>query len=318
MKYRDVYYANVTQLLLAHALNPQGQRWTRIPVRDAGVRKIVSDASANGYRWSSIIAASLPARRFRLKKSFPDNFRLQWLPPSGGSSQRLQRLWHLADSFVKSASDHCDMVTAHADRFSRGDYGAISRATYPRFARAQGTRRRRSGHYKPLQPTAPAATTGHAFPVRRAARPVRTDPDCWKTRRVDPARIASQSGHDAAGGRPRPDRPASDAVLASIEAALGRMRRRPPTPRSGDRRPPGSAAVGRCGPTRRCVMTRRRKPADSPGDARASDHAHAQRRPRPGLSSGFLSSRGWGLDRLVKAIPKKRFSRIRRVRCADA
>jgi hypothetical protein len=54
MKYRDVYYANVTQLLLAHALHrTQGRVYEyEMPVVD----KIVRDASASGYRWSSIIA----------------------------------------------------------------------------------------------------------------------------------------------------------------------------------------------------------------------------------------------------------------------
>jgi hypothetical protein len=69
MKYRDVYYANVTQLLLAHALHRKlGRVYDyEMPMVD----KIVRDASANGYRWSAIIAGITASAPFQAKEIVP-------------------------------------------------------------------------------------------------------------------------------------------------------------------------------------------------------------------------------------------------------
>ena len=56
LKYRDAYYTGVTQQLLAYALNRKGKAGRVYDYEMPAVRKIVRDASANGYRWSSILA----------------------------------------------------------------------------------------------------------------------------------------------------------------------------------------------------------------------------------------------------------------------
>ena len=71
MKYRDVYYANVTQLLLAHALNRRGKPGRVYEYEMPVVNKIVRDASANGYRWSSIIAGITASAPFQAKEIVP-------------------------------------------------------------------------------------------------------------------------------------------------------------------------------------------------------------------------------------------------------
>jgi len=71
LKYRDVYYANVTQLLLAHALNRKGKPGRVYEYEMPVVNKIVRDASANGYRWSAIIAGITASAPFQAKEIVP-------------------------------------------------------------------------------------------------------------------------------------------------------------------------------------------------------------------------------------------------------
>lgn len=71
LKYRDVYYANVTQLLLAHALNRKGNAGRVYEYEMPVVNKIVRDASANGYRWSAIIAGITASAPFQAKEIVP-------------------------------------------------------------------------------------------------------------------------------------------------------------------------------------------------------------------------------------------------------
>jgi len=71
LKYRDVYYANVTQLLLAHALNRKGKGGRVYEYEMPVVSKIVRDASANGYRWSAIIAGITASAPFQAKEIVP-------------------------------------------------------------------------------------------------------------------------------------------------------------------------------------------------------------------------------------------------------
>jgi hypothetical protein len=71
LKYRDAYYTSLTQQLLAYALNRQGKAGQVYDYEMSAVRKIVGDAAAGGYRWSSIltgIGASVP---FQMKHLVP-------------------------------------------------------------------------------------------------------------------------------------------------------------------------------------------------------------------------------------------------------
>ena len=70
LKRRDAYYANVTQRLLAYALN----RKVKGRVYDyemPAVQRIVRDASADGYCWSSLIAGIAASDPFRAKDVVP-------------------------------------------------------------------------------------------------------------------------------------------------------------------------------------------------------------------------------------------------------
>jgi hypothetical protein len=70
LKYRDAYYESLTQQLLAYALNRKkaGQIYDyEMPA----VRKIVRDAAADGYRWSSILAGIAASAPFQMKHLVP-------------------------------------------------------------------------------------------------------------------------------------------------------------------------------------------------------------------------------------------------------
>ena len=70
LKYRDAYYASVTQQLLAYALSRKkaGQVYDyEMPA----VRKIVRDAAADGYRWSSILTGIAASAPFQMKHLVP-------------------------------------------------------------------------------------------------------------------------------------------------------------------------------------------------------------------------------------------------------
>jgi hypothetical protein len=71
LNYRDVYYTNITQLLLAHALNRKGKAGRVYDYESPVVQKIVRDASANGYRWSAIIAGITASAPFQAKEIVP-------------------------------------------------------------------------------------------------------------------------------------------------------------------------------------------------------------------------------------------------------
>ena len=71
LKYRDAYYTGVTQQLLAYALNRKGRAGRVYDYEMPAVRKIVRDASANSYRWSSILAGIAASAPFQMEDIVP-------------------------------------------------------------------------------------------------------------------------------------------------------------------------------------------------------------------------------------------------------
>jgi hypothetical protein len=71
LKYRDAYYTNLTRQLLAHALNRNGKAGQVYDYEMSAVRKIVGDAAASGYRWSSIVAGIAASAPFQMKHLVP-------------------------------------------------------------------------------------------------------------------------------------------------------------------------------------------------------------------------------------------------------
>ena len=71
LKYRDAYYTNLVRQLLAHALNRNGKAGQVYDYEMSAVRKIVGDAAATGYRWSSILAGIGASAPFQMKHLVP-------------------------------------------------------------------------------------------------------------------------------------------------------------------------------------------------------------------------------------------------------
>jgi hypothetical protein len=71
LKYRSSYYVSVTQQLLSHALNRKRKNGRVYDYEMPAVRKIVNDAAAHGYRWSSIIAGIAASEPFQAKEIVP-------------------------------------------------------------------------------------------------------------------------------------------------------------------------------------------------------------------------------------------------------
>ena len=71
LKYRDAYYTGVTQQLLAYALNRKGKAGRVYDYEMPAVRKIVRDASTDGYRWSSIVTGLAASEPFQMKNLVP-------------------------------------------------------------------------------------------------------------------------------------------------------------------------------------------------------------------------------------------------------
>ena len=70
LKYRDAYYSNLTQQLLAHALNRKG----RARIYDyemPSVRAIVRSASSRDYRWAPIISGIVSSAPFQMRNIVP-------------------------------------------------------------------------------------------------------------------------------------------------------------------------------------------------------------------------------------------------------
>lgn len=71
LKFRDAYYAGVTQQLLAYALRRKGTTGRVYDYEMPAVRKIVRDASTGGYRWSAILAGVAASSPFQMKNVVP-------------------------------------------------------------------------------------------------------------------------------------------------------------------------------------------------------------------------------------------------------
>jgi Protein of unknown function (DUF1592)/Protein of unknown function (DUF1588)/Protein of unknown function (DUF1585) len=71
LKYREAYYTSVTQQLLAYALNRKGEAGRIYDYEMPAVRKVVRDAAAQGYRWSSILAGIAASAPFQMKNLVP-------------------------------------------------------------------------------------------------------------------------------------------------------------------------------------------------------------------------------------------------------
>ncbi len=71
LKYRDAYYTSLTRQLLAYALNRKGKAGQVYDYEMSAVRKIVGDAAASGYRWSSILAGIGASAPFQMKHLVP-------------------------------------------------------------------------------------------------------------------------------------------------------------------------------------------------------------------------------------------------------
>jgi hypothetical protein len=71
LKYREAYYTSLTEQLLAYALNRKGKAGQVYDYEMAAVRKIVADAAAGGYRWSSILAGIGASAPFQMRHLVP-------------------------------------------------------------------------------------------------------------------------------------------------------------------------------------------------------------------------------------------------------
>jgi mono/diheme cytochrome c family protein len=71
LKYSDAYYTNVTQRLLAFALNRKGRAGRLYDYEMPSVRAIVRSAAARDYRWSSMITGVVTSAPFQMKNLVP-------------------------------------------------------------------------------------------------------------------------------------------------------------------------------------------------------------------------------------------------------
>jgi len=71
LKYRDAYYSNITQHLLGYALGRKARQWRLHDYEMPSVRAILRAASANDYRWSSIISGIVKSAPFQMKNIVP-------------------------------------------------------------------------------------------------------------------------------------------------------------------------------------------------------------------------------------------------------
>jgi hypothetical protein len=71
LKYRDAYYAGLTQQLLAYALNRTGKGGRVYDYEMPAVRRIVRDAAAHDDRWSSLLAGVIASQPFQMKRLVP-------------------------------------------------------------------------------------------------------------------------------------------------------------------------------------------------------------------------------------------------------
>jgi hypothetical protein len=71
MTYRDAYYVNLAQQLLAYALHRKGRGGQVYDYEMTAVRKIARDAAADGYRWSAFLAGVAGSAPFQMRHPVP-------------------------------------------------------------------------------------------------------------------------------------------------------------------------------------------------------------------------------------------------------
>ena len=71
LKYRDAYYANLTQKMLGYALGREVRSWRIYDYEMPSVRAIVREAGAHDYRWSSIVLGVVKSTPFQMKTVVP-------------------------------------------------------------------------------------------------------------------------------------------------------------------------------------------------------------------------------------------------------
>jgi hypothetical protein len=71
LKYRDAYYAHITQQMLGYALGRKGRPGRLYDYEMPSVRAIVRGAAPNDYRWSSIVAGVVKSAPFQMKNIVP-------------------------------------------------------------------------------------------------------------------------------------------------------------------------------------------------------------------------------------------------------
>jgi hypothetical protein len=71
LRYRDAYYDGITRQLLAYALNRKGRGGRVYDYEMPAVRKVVRDAAATNYRWSSIVSGIVASAPFQMKNVVP-------------------------------------------------------------------------------------------------------------------------------------------------------------------------------------------------------------------------------------------------------
>jgi hypothetical protein len=71
LKYRAAYYHSMTRQLMAYALNRKDRKGGVYEYEMPAVRKVVRDASAQGYRWSAILAGICASAPFQARNIVP-------------------------------------------------------------------------------------------------------------------------------------------------------------------------------------------------------------------------------------------------------
>jgi hypothetical protein len=72
LKYREAFYASITEKLFGYALGREGGRaWRVYDYEMPSVRLVLREAAANNYRWSSIIAGIAKSTPFQMKTTVP-------------------------------------------------------------------------------------------------------------------------------------------------------------------------------------------------------------------------------------------------------
>ncbi len=70
-RYREAYYFNITEQLLAYSLNRKGKPWRLYDYEMPSVRAIVRTASSKDYRWSAIISGIVASPPFQTRNVVP-------------------------------------------------------------------------------------------------------------------------------------------------------------------------------------------------------------------------------------------------------